>query len=227
LTHFPTSATLKPITSDRARVFSASGHLSHVPYQRETRIPAATHIPVWDRFIRLFHWALVLTISASYGTVLLRQDTLHSWVGYLLLGLVSARIVWGFIGPNHARFTDFLYHPSHILEYTRDVINWRGPARYLGHNPAAGLVAIIQIFMLFGVASMGVATLGVMEFSGPLWPLVGFLDDNIVAIICTVHRTGANLILVLIGLHLVGVAVTSLTHQENLVAAMIHGRKKK
>jgi cytochrome b len=190
-------------------------------------LSATSQLPIWDRFVRAFHWALVLSICGSYATVLLRADELHSWVGYFLLILVSARIVWGFIGPRHARFSDFLYHPSHILEYTRDVINWRGPERYLGHNPAAGLVALVQILLLFAVTLIGVVVLGAVEFSGPLWSVFGFLGDNTVSNYRALHRIGADIILVLIGIHLLGVAITSLLHKENLVAAMIHGHKKK
>ncbi len=92
-------------------------------------------IRVWDLFVRCFHWSLVAGITVSWPAAE-EWDRLHEWSGYLAVGLVAARIVWGFIGSKHARFSDFLALPRAVIIYLGDSL--RGPeARHLGHNPPA------------------------------------------------------------------------------------------
>lgn len=62
--------------------------------------------PVWDRFVRVFHWTLVSSVLLNYF-VLEEGEAPHEWVGYLATALVVARAVWGFIGSPHARFAAF------------------------------------------------------------------------------------------------------------------------
>src|SRR5512139_1769556 len=86
-------------------------------------------ILVWDRFVRVGHWL----IAGGFLVAYLTEDdllTVHVWAGYLVGAVVCLRIVWGFIGPKHARFGDFLYSPRQALRYLNDVVHRRAK-RYL------------------------------------------------------------------------------------------------
>ncbi len=88
-------------------------------------------------------------------------ENVHIAAGYTIAGLVALRIVWGFVGPRHARFSDFIRSPRAVLAYMRDVALLQAP-RYLGHNPAGGAMVVAMIVTLIGSC-----TTGYMMMTGP------------------------------------------------------------
>ncbi|WP_343081740.1 cytochrome b/b6 domain-containing protein [Ostreiculturibacter nitratireducens] len=167
-------------------------------------------VRVWDLGVRLFHWALVTCFVAAY--LIERPRDLHEAFGYAVAGLVAFRLVWGVIGTRHARFTDFVPGPRRFLGYLRDMI--RGvEARYLGHNPAGGAMIIALLTILAGICATGVM-MGMDAYFGESW-------------VEEAHEALVSVALALVVLHVAGVALSSLRHGENLVHAMITGRKAK
>ena len=163
-------------------------------------------VRVWDPFVRFFHWSLTLAVLIAFLT----GDTLeglHVFAGYVVMGLIAARMVWGLIGPRHARWWDFVRGPRAIKAYVGDVLRGH-PARYLGHNPAGGAMAVALIAGLILTTLSGLAAQSVH----------GLKD---------VHEVIAYATLCLVPLHLIGVAVASVQHKENLVRGMIDGYKRK
>src|SRR5450631_2577045 len=106
--------------------------------------PPAT-VRIWDPLVRIFHWSLAALFLAAYATgdVALKA---HIVVGHGIAGLLALRIVWGFGGPHHARFSDFVQSPRVVVAYLRDMVLLRAP-RYLGHNPAGGVMIIALLVM--------------------------------------------------------------------------------
>lgn len=184
-------------------------------------------IKVWDPFIRVFHWLLV----AGFFTAYLTGDELfglHVWAGYLVFSLVVLRLAWGFIGTPHARFRDFVRGPGATLDYLKSVVRFRAGERYLGHNPAGGAMIIALLFSLLATAVTGMVTFGA-EHTGPLGQLaagLGFVGEAGEHAVKEIHEFFANLTLALVFVHVAGVALGSLVHQENLVRAMFTGRKR-
>lgn len=171
--------------------------------------PPAT-IKVWDPFVRLFHWSLVALFAIAYATGD-EVEKVHIAAGYTIAGLLALRIVWGFVGPRHARFSDFVRSPREALGYMHDALRMRA-RRYVGHNPAGGLMVIALIAMLIGTCLTGyVMTLDAYWGSEAL-------ED--------VHGALANTTLALVALHILGVLIASFEHGENLVKAMVTGRKR-
>lgn len=167
-------------------------------------------IKVWDLFVRLFHWSLVVSFAVAWLTAD-EWDDLHEWAGYAATGLIGLRLFWGVIGSKYARFTQFVRSPSTISDYIRASIVG-GEPRYIGHNPAGGLMVVGLILAMIGTATTGwMYTLN--AFWGAEW-----VEET--------HEFLANFMLILVLLHVAGVVFTSLRHKENLVRAMINGRKR-
>ena len=167
-------------------------------------------VRVWDPLVRAFHWAL----AAAFLTAWLSAEdwgSLHRKAGYMILGLVAFRILWGIVGPRHARFADFVRGPSTVVRFLLDTLRLRAP-RHLGHNPAGGTMTIALLLALTVIAGSGIM-MTTDAFWGVRW-------------VRELHELAVDLTLVLIALHLAGVVVASLEHRENLVSAMITGRKR-
>lgn len=190
---------------------------------------------VWDPLVRTGHWVLV----AGFATAYLSEgepEWLHSWAGYAIAFVVAFRILWGFVGPRRARFSDFVTGPARVLGYLRDLATGRAP-RHLGHSPAGGAMTLALLAALALTAASGMATLAMEEGRGPLAGIVAHertVEDGSGAvregdetgeIWEEVHEIAANLTLVLIVLHVAGVALASYAHRENLVRAMVTGAK--
>ncbi|KAI94328.1 cytochrome B561 [Rhodomicrobium udaipurense JA643] len=171
--------------------------------------PPAT-VKVWDPFVRVFHWSLVGLFIAAFATGD-EVERVHIMVGYAIAALVGLRIVWGFIGTRHARFSDFVKSPGTVVAYLKGATSFKGQ-RYLGHNPAGGIMILLLLATLIGTC-----TTGYMMTTRSGWGSHELEE---------VHEAFANGMLVLIGLHIVGVIWASVEHGENLARAMITGRKK-
>ena len=185
-----------------------------------------TPITVWDRFVRLFHWLLVAAFFTAY---LVEDDLLgvHVWAGYLVFSLVVLRLAWGFVGSRHARFADFVRRPAAILDYLKSILAGKA-RRHLGHNPAGGAMVVVLIASLLATTVLGMLLLG----SEPGNTLCGFVSGLGLAgetggeALEETHEFFANFTLALVGLHVAGVLFSSLAHRENLVRAMVTGRKR-
>lgn len=165
---------------------------------------------VWDPVVRIFHWSLVGAFTIAYLTAD-EWDFAHEVTGYVVATLVVIRILWGFFGSEHARFRDFIYRPSVVLGFLRDSLRMRA-RRYLGHNPAGGVMVLALIAVICGLSITGVL-LTFATYREAKW-----LEE--------IHEVLANGALVLIALHVVGVLLASFEHRENLVKSMFTGRKR-
>ena len=161
---------------------------------------------VWDAFVRVFHWSLVLVCLAAWLSAE-EWDWLHEQTGYFILTLVGLRVLWGLLGSRHARFTDFLYSPRQTLAYLSELRSGR-PRHFLGHNPAGGWMVIFLLVSLLATGLSGMS---------PGAEIHGFRED--------LHEGLANLTLLLVLVHVAGVLFSSLLHNENLIRAMWTGTK--
>ena len=167
-------------------------------------------IGVWDPVVRVFHWSL----AVSFATAWLTADDAgqaHEAAGYAAAALVIMRTLWGFFGTLYARFTQFVRPPSAIVGYLTAATRGAEP-RDLGHNPAGGAMIAALLIVIAGVATTGwMYTLD--AFWGVKW-------------VEATHEALANLLLAMVALHVAGVLLASFRHRENLVRAMIVGRKR-
>lgn len=123
-------------------------------------------IKVWDPLVRYGHWLLVVGFFVAYFT----EDealSVHVWAGYLVAGVVLARLAWGLVGTSHARFSDFLYRPADMVGYLKGLL--KGSAmRYIGHSPAGAAMVFMLLASLVATTGSGLVVYARQENAGPL-----------------------------------------------------------
>ncbi len=171
--------------------------------------PPRTTVVVWDPLVRLCHWALAAGFVAAFLAE--EGDLSHQIAGYIAAGAVLVRLVWGFIGPRHARFSSFVPTPRRLLAHLKDMLHGRD-RRYVGHNPAAGAMALtlLGLVLVLGVSGWMLTT---DQYYGQEWLEV-------------VHEGAAYLGLALVCTHVAAALYESVRHRENLPWAMVTGRKR-
>ena len=146
---------------------------------------------------------------------------LHAYAGYTALALVGFRLVWGFIGTRHARFSDFVSGPTTTIHYLKDITQGKA-RRFIGHNPA-GAAMIIALLMCVTLTAFSGMALWSVDGEGLLaGSFFASMNDHDLK---EAHELFANLTVVLVAMHVVGVIISSRMHRENLVRAMITGKK--
>ena len=179
------------------------------PVEGLAPVAAARRILVWDAPVRAFHWLMVLCFAGAWITAESEQwRLLHVTLGYTMAGLVVFRLLWGFVGTRHARFRSFVRGPKAVWLYVGSLLRGQ-PEHHTGHNPAGALAIVGLLGLAAAVTFTGWATYN------EVW--AGWPEE--------LHEGIANAMLALVGLHVAGVIVASWTHGENLVGAMITGRK--
>ena len=178
---------------------------------------------VWDLPLRLFHWLFVLSIVASYVTAKLGVEyrQYHFYLGYWMMGLLLFRIIWGFIGPRHARFSTFLVGPSSVIQYAKDMFNPNSHA-HVGHNPVGGLMVILMLLLVVIQATTGLFTTDAVIWTGPYYPAV---KESTSSLLSTVHDVNFNIIIGAVVLHLAAITYYHWYKKQNLVSAMFTGYK--
>jgi cytochrome b len=180
-------------------------------------------VKVWDLPTRLFHWSLVAVFAFQYITVELLDDAmqLHFYGGYVALGIILFRIIWGFVCTYHARFSNFVYSPNTAFSYAKD--SAKGNAQtYLGHNPLGGYSVLVILAVMLTQASSGLFMTDDIFLDGPYY---GVMGDSIDDIMNFLHHNAITVMYGLIALHLVAIIWYSVKKKQKLVPAMIHGNK--
>ena len=180
---------------------------------------------VWDKFIRIFHWCLVLSFTAAYLTAEYGYDEIHEWLGYLVALLVISRVIWGFVGSKYARFSSFIFAVPEYIENLKAIASNHHEKHYLGHNPLGGAMVFALLSGLLVLVCSGLILLGWSEYTGPIWAMGVPISEGLGDLAKLLHYEAPELMLVLIAAHLLGVAVAIRQHRENLVHSMFHGYK--
>ena len=195
-------------------------------------------VRVWDIAIRLFHWSLAIAFAVAYITS--SDDDLefiHTFAGYTIGGLLVFRLAWGFVGTKYARFSSFMFSPQTTIEYLRGMLHGK-TRHYLGHNPAAAAMVFLLLVSLTSTVFAGLKTYAA-DGKGPLAASstgiipVARADDGDEQergkhkdhFWKEIHEFLGNLTLILVGIHIAGVIVSSRLEHQNLAKAMVTGRK--
>lgn len=177
---------------------------------------------VWDLFIRIFHWMLVVLIAIQFFSE--EVLTIHSELGYIIMILIVGRVVWGFIGSKHARFSSFPLSFKKNITYFKGVLSGK-PISYKGHNPPGAIVTILFLITIIMIIVTGSITLATIHFEGFLVPSLLFMDDETSFFIKDLHHTFTNILLFLISVHVLGVLLACFQHRKNFIKSMFTGEK--
>ncbi|MDX1460714.1 MAG: cytochrome b/b6 domain-containing protein [Xanthomonadales bacterium] len=167
-------------------------------------------VSVWSLPLRLTHWLVAIGVLAAWWT---RHSpgSIHEWLGYAVWALVTLRLVGGVTGRGHTRFDDFVVSPVRTWNYARAAVSGQAP-RYLGHNPLGGWMALVLWALIVAVCVTG------WMYTTDRWWGIEWVEN--------LHEALTNILLACVLFHVVGVIFTSRHQRENLMAAMIHGRKR-
>ncbi len=189
--------------------------------QAENGAAGAGTIAVWDLPLRLFHWSLAATVITGISASLLGELDLHVRCGQVALALLLFRFIWGFVGPEHARFGSFVRGPRAITAYARSLL--RPPHQFhAGHNPLGGMVVMLMLVLLLVQAVSGLFANNDIATEGPL---VRFISKATSDAITALHDRNGWLIIGLIALHIGAVVGYLLRFRDNLIHPMVTGTK--
>jgi cytochrome b len=192
---------------------------------------------VWDLPLRLFHGVLALSLVASWYTAEMSSKgeffefrgqqygyaELHFWLGYWALGLICFRLIWGFVGPKHARFTSFFPGPRRFLAYAGKFFKRDSP-QTVGHNPMGALVVVLMLLMVGAQAVTGLFLIDNTEiFSAPYHESI---SGDAAGKLMHFHHLNFDVLQWVVGLHIVAVLFYRLYKRQKLIGAMVTGCKE-
>lgn len=181
---------------------------------------------VWDLPLRAFHWLFAASILASWATATLGGFNWMQWhirLGYWMIGLLSFRVLWGFVGPRHARFASFLAGPRAMWRYAKGLTGSAEPIFTAGHNPLGGVMVIIMLLLVAFQVSTGLFATDDIAWTGPYNPTVSSATAHYLT---RLHHLNFNLIWAAIALHVGAIIYYALIKKQNLVPPMVTGWKR-
>ncbi len=177
---------------------------------------------VWDWTIRLFHWLIVLLIPLLWWTAEEGMMDWHRRLGLTMFALVLFRLVWGIAGSWTARFLPMIRRLGALPAYVGDLFGRRNRPSF-GHSP----IGTIAVFALLTALCIQVGT-GLFSVdvdgleSGPLAILISFKTGREIA---DFHELNFDILVLLIGLHIIAVAIYRFVFKDNLIRPMVTGRR--
>ena len=198
-------------------------------------------VTLWDPVVRLTHWSVALVVLMN-AVLTEGGSRLHLWAGWAGLGLLVLRLLWGLLGPSEARFSAFPPNPAAALAHLGTLLKGRVRDHH-GHNPAGAMMAYALwatlavligtgLVMTGGKTPMQMDEIRAQVAAGDWSVLVDTEDageeaeDGFGEAAEEVHEVAGNLILVLVLLHVAGVAVESRALRRSLLRPMLFGTRK-
>ncbi len=177
---------------------------------------------VWDLPTRLFHWLLLACVAGAFVSQWFYQHIpfiVHEVCGMSALVLIAFRVVWGFVGTQHARFSVFIRGPAVTKAYLQAVLQRQTPAM-AGHTPTGGWMILLLLLLVGGQALLGLFSNDETDAAGPLYAWVSHATSNRLS---GLHEIIGNLLLAAIGLHVLAVVIYKVIFKEDLVRTLITG----
>ncbi|GGC84211.1 cytochrome b/b6 domain-containing protein [Chelatococcus reniformis] len=189
-------------------------------------------VRAWDLPTRLYHWLQLALVVGSYYTQWWMDPAadptmrFHRWLGYSILTLLVFRLLWGVVGGSTARFGSFVRSPGTVVRYAWALARGRAPA-YLGHNPLGTLMVLALLAVLAAQALSGLFAADSNAIFGGPFAHLDPLEDGPAwkGSASRYHHLGANILLVLVGVHVVINLYYQYVRRDKLISAMASGYK--
>lgn len=175
----------------------------------------SSRVVLWDIPTRLFHWLIVGCVLLSWWSAEQQQYAVHEYSGYTVIVLVVFRILWGFVGSRHSRFSDFLVGPKRLDHYLKT-----GQYSSAGHNPMGGLSMMAFLLLLLMQGVSGLFNTDDIIFTGPLHYMASTALRDTMG---QAHDLVFNVLLGFIAVHIIAVLYHQVRLKEPLMQAMIRG----
>ncbi|MDO5706263.1 MAG: cytochrome b/b6 domain-containing protein [Paracoccus sp. (in: a-proteobacteria)] len=185
----------------------------------------AQNVKLWDPLLRGFHWLLAILVIVTWclGKFGPLNMWLHFWLGYAIIALVGFRLIWGVVGPRPARFASFIRGPGAVIGYMRHMFE-RRPSYWPGHNPLGALSVVALLAVL--IWQVGTGLIADPDDFINIGPLASEVSRATSRKAVGWHHLGANLILILVLLHVAVILFYRFWKRENLIKPMITGWKR-
>lgn len=181
-----------------------------------------TMMKVWDLPTRLFHWSLAILFI--FMIISGESDDLMEWhfyTGYLLTGLITFRLIWGFLGTRYARFSAFTLNPIASIRYTNKLLRGQHKPLY-GHTPAGSMMVVVLLSLLAVQLSTGMLSTDDIIWNGPFY---NSISESSAELAGEIHESIQLLLQFLVGLHILAIILYKVKFKESLLPAMLHGKK--
>lgn len=194
-----------------------------MPSESVTAPSGLRNAPVWDGFVRVFHWSLVLLFAGAVATGKAGGEWIvwHMRFGYAILALVLFRILWGFAGGAYARWGSFLAGPGAAIAFIKRLLA-RAPAHVIGHNPVGGWMVLVLLVLLAAQGVMGLFSNDEIATTGPLYR---YVSEETSIRLMKWHRQVGDVLLILTGIHIAAVVFHVAVKKEAILSAMFSGQK--
>lgn len=183
---------------------------------------AVRKIRLWDLPLRLFHWSLLICVAGAIASIKIGDNIdVHQYFGYAVLGLLIFRLIWGFVGGEHARFASFVRGPGQVIAYLKQMKSQHGPS--IGHNPLGAISVLGMLAALLFQATSGLFLSDEIMFEAPLFK---HISGSLASGLAEAHEINSNIIILLIALHLLAIFFYRFIRRENLITPMLSGNKE-
>jgi cytochrome b len=179
---------------------------------------------VWDLPLRVAHWGLALAVTGAFVTDWIGTAAfgVHVVCGSSALVLVLFRVAWGFVGPAHARFSDFVRGPRVVLASLPGLTR-AAHRRLAGHTPLGGWMVLALLGLVGAQACLGLFANDEISHAGPLYGYVGGRLSNRLS---AWHVRTAYAILGAVALHVAAALYYRFALGDDLVRPLVTGYKR-
>jgi cytochrome b len=190
----------------------------------ERSLAPAKRVKVWDFPSRLSHWLLAGCIVGCFGTAEYGWLSMqwHFYFGEAVIVLALFRILWGFFGSEHARFRNFLRGPGAVWRYARGLFD-KNSKESVGHSAVGGWAVVLLL-----LASLAQGVSGLFNSDDIFWfgPLSEKASAELVEQMSAFHGQFQQVLLLLIGVHVIAALLYFVIKKQNLILPMITGTKR-
>jgi len=180
---------------------------------------------VWDWPVRVMHWGLVVAVFGAWLTRELEGDWFawHVRCGYAVIVIACVRLVWGFVGTRHARFSNFVRGPKTVLHDLRALVQ-RDAEGNVGHTPAGAWMIVALLAMLLAQGLTGLFSNDQVYQTGPLF---GYVTGETSDRLTTLHKQIFDVLWIAILIHVLAAFFYLLVKRRNLIVPMFSGKKSR